>query len=117
MRRKPYSEREDGMRVWLASKELNELLNIVTQRGTVKRALSESELVAVELTGRASPWLGELVEVVVSDVADGLSGNWTRVDETTAEKGGYCEPPISATLAARIDAVGDRRDVNKPAVD
>lgn len=110
MRRKPYPEREDGMRVWLAPGELDELLDVVAERGTVER-------VAVELAGRAGLRRGELVEVVAGDVVDGPGGKWLRVDETTAEKGGYRETPIPAPLAARIDAVGDRRDVDEAVVD
>ena len=38
IRRKPSPECEDGIRVWLAPRELDELLDTVAERGTVERA-------------------------------------------------------------------------------
>jgi integrase len=110
MRRKPYPEREDGMRVWLAPGEVDELLDVV---GT-----SNQRQVAVSLAARCGLRRQEIVGVTPADLVEGSTGeDALRVRKPVAKFGHYREVPVPEPLAARIDALDDLRDQDDPVVD
>lgn len=66
MRRKPYPEREDGQRVWLAPDEVDTLLETI---GTTNQ-----RRVAAELGVRCGLRRQEIVGITPNDVVDGPTG-------------------------------------------
>lgn len=100
MRRKPYPERDDGMRVWLAPAEVKQVLDEV---GTTNQ-----RRIVAGLAARCGLRREEVVGIEPQDLVDGPTGETAlRVREEVAKFGHYREVPVPATLAARIDALGD----------
>jgi integrase len=110
MRRRPYPERRNGKRVWLAPDEVDQFLDTI---GTTNQ-----RRVAAELGVRCGLRRNEIVGVTPADVVDGPTGETVlRVREDVAKFEKYRETPVPDTLAARLDALGDVRGDQEPVVD
>lgn len=110
MRRRPYPERRDGKRVWLAPEEVDQFLETIGS--------TNQRRVAAELGVRCGLRRNEIVGVTPADVVDGPTGETVlRVREDVAKFEKYRETPVPDTLAARLDALGDIRGDQEPVVD
>lgn len=95
MRLKEYETR-DGMRVWLSSNELDEL---------VEKATTPHQRLAFLFGGQVGLRRSEIIQISPNDIVEGPTGKHVRVRAEYTKGDYYREPPIPETVEAIADTL------------
>jgi hypothetical protein len=108
MRLDPYPTRDDGMRVWLSSHEMDQL---------IAEATGPQQKIAFLLAGRCGLRRSEITQVCPKDFVTGPTGKHVRIWEDYAKREHYREPPVPENLYSIVETYAWEREDDAPVVD